>query len=803
MEEFSLSRAEWSPSLTKDVLEGLRAPVKSFRIFALEEAIRGGNSPILQEALAARQLEEDDEECRLLLSHALVAVKERLGCAGNSDTACGAFSPEEFSRKWASLTPPGKIGLLTSISIEQVRKLVPQIPKLLDGEENPAVIGTVLRLFAPFWSPDSLDMLVPMLSDRFDMVRMAALEILVVRDPRRLERYLPPLLQSLDPRFRSTAVQGLAAIDLDSSLEYVDEMLSAPDPWTKTCGLQSCLFLPFSRVKAMLLRFLASESKGDLVEKAGAILCTNPEPDVPFRLKEMIERSSERRRPQLKEILEKILKTLAATGSLGSDPSAFRSSLEEWGKKRSAVAFVQEVVETLSDSGEDATMLVPLAAPDSQPALQEALSQATQWEAAPKLPIPVEKLIPRGKSPVEKGETPFPGDPAADPGAVLGWFQGLSPGGKGEDFARLKSLLMEASTPDLVKAGCLKTARRLEISGCTDRAEVLLGSHDSRVVCAAMEYLKWADIDRLSLYLGKLLQAKERRVKVTALGIYKDIDSRQALSTVQHLLRDTDPRKQEMGFACLFQFDFSLVRDLLVEFLGRWDTETNWRQGLSLFQANPDSENIYALYKLEKTAPRAFSAKARQVRLETVKTLQALKVFGVAENLNDETRLEERYQKDASRKASPPPFALKTLRDTKGGRSLVEGTFGGDSGLTTRSVALLVGMACMGLFLTYAFGAAPVVESAKPGVAGAVLPRQVERAGKIVSVPGGTSQLYEFQANDGTRFLIELSRGNNPVINPGDQVKIQMTPLRVDRKGNVIARASNISVQRGGTRRKR
>lgn len=59
----------------------LSAPVKSFRIFALEQIIREGNTSDVLDALKIRETLEEDEECKLLISYAMHAVTDRMAGA--------------------------------------------------------------------------------------------------------------------------------------------------------------------------------------------------------------------------------------------------------------------------------------------------------------------------------------------------------------------------------------------------------------------------------------------------------------------------------------------------------------------------------------------------------------------------------------------------------------------------------------------------------------------------------------------------------------------------------------------------
>ena len=68
------------------ILDNLRIPIKSFRIFALEEIIKSGGNPEILSALKEIQATEDDQDCSILISNAIEAVSARLNGAKNVKT---------------------------------------------------------------------------------------------------------------------------------------------------------------------------------------------------------------------------------------------------------------------------------------------------------------------------------------------------------------------------------------------------------------------------------------------------------------------------------------------------------------------------------------------------------------------------------------------------------------------------------------------------------------------------------------------------------------------------------------------
>ena len=66
-----------NPNDLQNIINDLNAPIKSFRIFALEELIKNGDSPEFIPILQKLSETETDQECLMLISHAVTAVKNR------------------------------------------------------------------------------------------------------------------------------------------------------------------------------------------------------------------------------------------------------------------------------------------------------------------------------------------------------------------------------------------------------------------------------------------------------------------------------------------------------------------------------------------------------------------------------------------------------------------------------------------------------------------------------------------------------------------------------------------------------
>jgi len=96
--------------LDKEIIENLQLPFASFRLFALEQAIKTGNTKEHLALLAQLPDSEGSSECQVLLPYAIAAVKNRL--AGAKDTSVNANDSSNLSQAFADASGEDQIAIL-------------------------------------------------------------------------------------------------------------------------------------------------------------------------------------------------------------------------------------------------------------------------------------------------------------------------------------------------------------------------------------------------------------------------------------------------------------------------------------------------------------------------------------------------------------------------------------------------------------------------------------------------------------------------------------------------------------------
>ena len=595
----------------QDLLTELALPDKSFRLFALEQAIQHGSTKDLLTALEERELQEDDEECRILLSHAVRAVKARLGMASpdGEDQLGAPFSPATFRELPAAM----RLSRLQKMSAEERLLLEPDLVEFIEAETDPAVLGVLLWEYAGTWDPSKEGFFQGLLFSPRAAVRLRVLEILVHRSPRGLQQFLPDLLISPDCRMQALAIRGLAAIDPGEAVLHFENLLLSAEYPRKLAALQISIYLPFETIRESLIRFAAVETDPGLLEKVCLILAHNPDREIPFRLWEIAENAPRSKASLITSVLSPLCKNLKASDLLGTSFGSFMEQLQDWLYRRNARKLVQSFLERLQNPTPAviAELQAILRKSGTRPQVREAFIEALSWPLSEETKNALGSLLAEAEPErsLQSDEEPLEALPEDERIRRVAFCPDLEAGKTGPILDKAFSL---ASCHSDLLATALRSALKAGLGVYVPQAKAAARSDSPNVVSAAIEYLAVFAQDELFPTLGKYLQSTQPRIKSAALKILRQHDCAQGLSILKALLSKPDTTQNQVALGCMVYFDFSLVRDLLADFLGKTRDRLPFLQGLCLLQANADPECLYRLYRLAKDAPGEFALDARQ-----------------------------------------------------------------------------------------------------------------------------------------------------------------------------------------------
>ncbi len=692
----------------QNLINDLKAPIKSFRIFALEETIKSGACQEVLQTLEELRLSEEDGECQILINHAISSVQQRL--SGTATEPKALKEQQEFMEAWEKADMNGKLSILNAIPNRLPKGLRGMGPELLENQNASVVASKVIRVFCRYWPEDRFGDIVKCLNSDSLSLKLAALKTLVHMHPMMLINDLPELLNSKDAQIKALAIRGLTKIDTEEALKHLQALLLSPDISDRLAGIQNCPFLPFEMVKPVLLKYFSAENHPELLIRAGWILEMNPDVQVPFKLYEISERVPAKKAQLVKQIVSEAVKLLEKSGILGDKFQAYTQKLQSWVYKRNAIRFVKQVVAKLNSEHVDSDLEQVILNNLKQALIREAFTEALEWPIPAKIkekinsylkqssatkpiaspeqatPEEVDKAaeVPEVKAAPKTEDSSFPTqekiakDLKADLKEVVSpeqaraetleekvhRFASLSLDELALVVNEIKGIIEGKDAPVDLRITALHTLTRHYHKGFEKLAVSLLSHPNVALATAALEYLGAVDPEVTFPYLGQCLKVMDVRMKSAALGILIHFDFNQAASSLNAMLKSREPEQQKMALECMDQFDFSLIRDQLTDFLCRCKDSRLVEMGLLHFAANPSPDNIYCLFKVEKSHHGDVVQQVKSVRSQCqVQVRSSEMVHGQSSGkstVDSDAELEKRYQEEQEKKRTQrPAYAFK------------------------------------------------------------------------------------------------------------------------------------------------
>ena len=604
----------------QNILDNLRLPIKSFRIFALEEVIKSGGSPEILAVLEEISATEDDPECSMLISPAISAVNSRLGGTNKVETV-SLDNVSDFLTNWKEADENLRMHILSNLPVRLPKDVRTLGPELAEGV-TPLVAARVIRTFGRNWPEDKFNLITNNLHSDSLVLKLASLRTMVHLKPDLLLDELPELLASPDPEIKALAIRGLVKIDKEEALNHLQALLLSPTKTERLAGIQNCPFLPFDMVKPLLLKYFAAETNSELLIKAGWIIEMNPDVEVPFRLFEIAERSPAKKAELVKKVLNESVNLLNKSGILGNQFSEYTRKLQNWVNKRNALRLVRQVVarldgETVVPEIEQKVMVAV-----KQPLFKEAFLEALNWPISDIVKSRIKKYLgitdvvseEAGKTKTEEvaPEQKTTSESATPALSNLEMLANITPEDAKEKLNNIISFITKKESD--LKIAAFQCLTRCRLSGAEDVAVSMIKNPDISLATAAVEYLSIVNPDCVFPYLGYCLNVSDIGMKSVALGILKNYDYNQAVSSLRAMLYSPDNKQQSMAMECIGQFDFALIRDMLTEFLCFDYHEHLIEAGLCHFAANPSADNVYSLYKIEQAHPGQIAEQAKKLR---------------------------------------------------------------------------------------------------------------------------------------------------------------------------------------------
>lgn len=631
----------------ENIIVELSAPVKTFRIFAIENAIKTGASPRLLEELKNCRAREDDPECIMLLEHAIASVSERLAQDTTKKPGAKKVTLAEFSK--LDVKQQLQIVKLTGSGTFKNQGAAEGIRNLIKNSTHDVVKAEIVKKCWAFWPDDFSEFLENGLNSSSITLQHACLEAVINRSPETLQKHFDKLVTSADPVIRATAIRGLAKKYPRNAAIFLAESLRKGDYFARLAALRAVSIMPFNLNRISLLEFIAHEHDQRLLKIAAAIFLANPDREIPFRLADIIERTSSSRADFLRELQTNCCNMIRMAEVCPDFPS-YLKTLKKYPNRLKARNFVESCLTTYSSTEDKATRLElvkllrdKIETPEVAEAVDLALKQNNDSE------LLVLALKPAAKD--EQIKTVSPSDKLAEAADkqsdILARLIRIRSKDKAKALETIKEAMQMTKAEPAILASAFRAAGFADDDRWTEKAAHTVKSDNEDLVAASIEYLANFANDEFLLHIRKFINSPSLIIRTALLRSLCRQNPEDARELLNSMLLDRDRRVREKAISSLIHFEFSSIREYLFNFLSREKELELIKMAMPFYLVNPLLESTYDLFSLSRQ-----SIPAAKPASETLQNLKETLVELSMADRNEISNYLDKKEKSAQEQAT-------------------------------------------------------------------------------------------------------------------------------------------------------
>jgi hypothetical protein len=760
----------------ENIIQELTSPLKTFRIFAIEKAIRVGKSAEILAALKEARQSETDGECQMLLEHAISSIEERLG---HSHNQAPSYENEKVLDSFSMLQPAQQLNFIKKAPNRwfAADKQHTRLKKAIKGIKNQLVFAELLRKCMNFWPKELFNILEKSLFASSLALQLASLETIIQRTPQTLQKHFSRLILGKDPLIRALAIRGLAKTYPESAAEFLEDCLRQGDKYSKIAALRVCSVMPFELIKNSLLELVFSETDNRILNIASPIIIANPDKETPFRLCEQIVRTSGKRHDFLNDLLRKVCEVIKIA-EICEDFRQFIASVKKHLNHNKARYFILNCASLYAEAD-----------PSRQQQLQKIFKEkceepvfaAVVKELNKTSPELLKDLLIEESNSQTSPETPSPARPQKD---LLEQLNEYST----SDQEVPKQLIEQAfadGESELVSAAF----RACKTSKLADRAKAAIKSDKEEIVAAAFEYLARFDEESFFLLVRNYINTESILIRTVLLRNLCQMSSQMARDLLSSMLNDSSEKVREKALASIIHFEFASIREILTQYLKREKQQQYVESCLSFYIANPMLESVYDLEKLRQE--KRFSKLFKETQTALIDLIAELKIAN-PEEIHEFLQEKKSAQpgKTANEKAKKEE-QLKKLKSKVAWQSFSEKV----SSVGSAFASLKIGFAFIlvaGIILFY------ITQGTNEPIETRTAQKTVPVAGKIqefvlIVQKIDTGDGSVIGLDSGQNFIKALPRpGKKFVLMQGDKIRIRGLPFKQAPDGTLIVKTMAI-----------
>ncbi|PKL40397.1 MAG: hypothetical protein CVV41_19650 [Candidatus Riflebacteria bacterium HGW-Riflebacteria-1] len=647
----------------ENLLGELKAPIKTFRIFAIEKVIKSGASSTLLEELLKCQASEADPECRMLLEHAIASVRQRLrkdAGAGASRVTLADFARLSAGEQIEVVKKTGTAQLKRDASAENMKKL-------LGMSTHDVVKAEIVKKCSSFWPDDYVSYFEENLFSESSTLKLACLEAVILKAPDLFRQHFEKLVTSQDPLIRAISIRGLAKKYPRSAATFLADAMRRGDYYSRLAVLRAISVMPFAPHRAGLMELLSHEQDERLLKIAAAIVLANPDREVPFRIGDILVKTVERKKAGFLNDLQKNCCTMIRMAELCPDFQLYAQTLKNYMQRARATLFIENCL-SVYESSESATRreLVALlreksSTADVKIALTAALEKSPENEllkqALSSAPVATQEARAAAADVTKATAGKARVDEVDEKELLLKKLVRIRSDKDRDAREIIAAAMAEKKGDNALFAAALRAAAIADDDRWRSRAVTLLRRDNEDLQAAALEYLAAHDNDSFMLQVRIFIKSPSLIVRTALLRSLCSHHPDDARELFQSMLADKDHKVREKAVGSLIHFEFSSIREMLTAYLEREKDHALVRAGVAFYLVNPMVESVYDLRLLEQNR-----SEHRETFASAASTLIAtLSELGVAAETEVHDFVEQR-QKDDQKRAASEEERLETQR---------------------------------------------------------------------------------------------------------------------------------------------
>ncbi|HNX75102.1 MAG TPA: HEAT repeat domain-containing protein [Candidatus Rifleibacterium sp.] len=752
----------------QSLISELSAPVKTFRIFAIEKAIRTGAAVELQRALQLQRSVEEDSECQMLLDHAIASVEERLANRGQPQSKKRtSVSPDEFAR----MSAPEQLHAISRTPAATLKKDSLKTLQFLWQNATSAVVrAEIVKRCSQFWPEELVELLESNLYSGSQVLQIACLEAVITSFPERLQKHFDRLVMSPDPVVRATAIRGLARRHPQSAAIFLSQSLRKGDYYTRLAALRAISVMPFNLNRSSLVELLACEKDEKLLKIIAAIIISNPDREMPFRICDIIEKAPVSRREFLHD-LQKNCCAMLKMAEICPDFQQYLATLKKYPNRLKARQFVQNCMNTWESADQltRSELVILLREKMQVEEVKEAVTALAAGESSELLQLASEK-------PAIKAEpvaTPEPGNEQN----LLKRLLRIRIAGEKDAIETIETAFKTGKPSGNLLPAAFRAAVFCQDARWREKASAFLRSDNEDLVATALEYLSNFDNDGFMLQIRNFINSPSMVIRTALLRSLCRENPDSARQLLASMLNDKELKVRGKAISSLVHFEFAGIRDLLTAFLERENNIEQLTACLSFYLANPVMESVYDLDRLSRIRPtlqHVFEKPRESIR-------ETLLEFNIASESDINSYLEKRRCEETEKKASETEAKETARLNDLAGKISWNSISDKLPDLSEFYPVIKKGfLAVMFLLALFFFLSGSGEETATPHTEGytPVAAEITEFRLKITSISSHDGSILALADDD--RKILALPRpGKAFVARPGDSITIRAMPFRI------------------------